>query len=239
MSSIQNADIVLNGRIKGKMEDNIPKIDMNFGVKDLSMKGPAGKGKFNNVGFDGELHTGEASDFSTAILSLRNLRGETPGGSVSGNFFVKNFQHPYLKSNVNISLDLDGYDDIFQFSSIDSLKGKINFTSDFDGLLNLENEHDMDSMGSWYLEMEEIGFKYIPSEKIISKLNGTISEKGNEVTLHNLSMAYDSSNMKINGRMRNLYHFIFNKEQELEADLALSSSQLYTSHFILNPNSTA
>jgi len=236
---INKADIVLQGRVKGQMEDNIPEIDINFSVKDLSMEGPAGKGKFKNVGFDGELHTGDAADFSTAIFLLRNLRGETPGGSVSGNFYIKNFQQPYIKSDVNVSLVLDGYDDIFKLSDIDSLHGKINFTSDFDGLLNLENEHDMDSMGSWYLEMEEIGFKYIPSEKIISKLNGTISEKGNEVTLHNLSMAYDSSNMKINGRMRNLYHFIFNKEQELEADLALNSSQLYTSHFILNPNSTS
>lgn len=239
MSSIQNADIVLNGQIKGKMEDNFPKIDLNFGVKDLSMKGPAGKGKFNNVGFDGELHTGEAADFSTAILSLRNLRGETPGGSVSGNFFVKNFQHPYLKSNVNISLDLDGYDDIFQFSTIDSLKGKINFTSDFDGLLNLENKLQMDSIGSWSFQMKDIGFKYNPSEKTISKFNGTISESRNEVSLNNLSMEYDSSNMTINGRIKNLYHFLFNKEQELEADLEVKSSQLYTSHFILNPNSTA
>ncbi len=236
---INKADIVLQGRVQGKMEDNIPKIDVNFGVKDLSMEGPAGKGKFNNVGFEGELHTGEAANFSGAMLSLRNLRGEIPGGSISGNFYVKNFQQPYLKSNVNVSLALDGYDDIFKLSNIDSLQGKINLASDYDGLLNLENEHKMDSIGSWSLEMEEIGFKYIPSKKMISKLNATLSESRNEVTLHNLSMAYDSSNMTINGRIKNLYHFIFNKEQELEADLEISSSQLYTSHFILNPDSTA
>ena len=232
---INKADIVLQGRVKGQMEDNIPKIDVNFGVKDLSMVIPEGKGRFNNVGFDGEFHTGEAPDFSGAILSLRNLRGETPGGIISGNFFMKNFQQPYLKSNVNVSLVLDGYDEIFKLSNIDSLNGRINFTSDFDGLLNLENEHEMDTIGSWSLEMEEIGFKYIPSKKTISKLKGTISEIRNEVSLNNLSMAYDSSNMRINGRIKNLYHFIFNKEKNIEANMDISSSQFYTKHVVLNP----
>ncbi|MBT8182352.1 MAG: hypothetical protein KJO53_12275, partial [Eudoraea sp.] len=101
---IENADIVLKGSVRGKMEDNIPEIDVNFGLENLSMQGPEGKVNFNNVGFDGELHTGEATDFSTAVLSLRNLRGEIPGGSVSGNFLVKNFQRPYVKSNLRASL---------------------------------------------------------------------------------------------------------------------------------------
>ncbi len=236
---INKADIVLQGRVQGQMEDNIPKIDVNFGVKDLSMEGPAGKGKFNNVGFEGELHTGEAANFSTAILSIHNLRGETPGGSISGNFFLKNFKNPYVKSDLKGSLVLNGYDNIFQLSNIDSLHGKINFASDFDGLLNLENMHKMDSIGSWSLDMEDIGFKYIPSKKTISEFKGTINASRNEVTINNMSMTYDSSNIGINGRIKNLYHFIFNKEQELEADLEVKSSQLYTSHFILNPDSTA
>ena len=236
---INKADIVLKGRVKGQMEDNIPEIDVNFGVKDLSMEGPAGKWSFNNVGFEGELHTGEAVNFSGAVLSLRNLRGEIPGGSISGNLYLKNFQQPYLKSNVNVSLALDGYDDIFKLSNIDSLQGKIIFTSDFDGSLNLENEHENDSIGRWSLQMKDIGFKYIPSAKTISDFNGIVSAIGNEVFLDSISVAYDDSNIGMTGSIKNLYHFIFNKEQGFEADLEVSSSQILTTHFVLNPNSTA
>jgi len=232
---INKADIVLQGRVKGQMEDNIPEIDVNFGVKDLSMEGPAGKGKFNKVGFDGELHTGKAANFSGAMLSLRNLRGEIPGGSVSGNFYIKNFQRPYLKSNVNVSLALDGYDDIFKFSNIDSLKGKINFISEYDGLLNLENEHKMDSIGSWSLEMEDIGFKVLSTQKTVSSFNGNIEEVGNKLFVKGLGLDYDGSNVILNGEISNFYHFIFNEEMDIEVNMDISSSQFFTRHFVLNP----
>ncbi|MGI9546195.1 MAG: hypothetical protein ACR2MM_03080 [Flavobacteriaceae bacterium] len=238
-SLIKNADIVLKGHVQGKMEDNIPEIDVNFGVKDLSMDGPAGRGKFDKVGFEGEFHSGEEADFSSAKLAIRNVRGQTPGGSVSGNLYVNNFHHPYIKSNLKATLDLAGYDQIFQLPNIDSLRGKIKLVSDFDGLLNLESTHAMDSIGSWSLELEGIGFDYIPFKRTISNLNGTISEARNEVALNNLSVSYDSSHLSINGKIRNLYHFIFNKEQDIEAELMVKSPQLYTSHFIFNPDSVA
>lgn len=236
---INKADILLQGRVKGQMEDNIPEIDVNFGVKDLSMEGPAGKGKFNKVGFDGELHTGEAANFSGAILSIRNLRGEIPGGSVSGNFYIKNFQQPYLKSNVKVSLALDGYDDIFKLSNIDSLQGKINFTSDFDGLLNLENQHKMDSISRWAFDMEDIGFKVLSTDKTVSKLSGNVEEAGNKLLINNFGVDYDGSNVILNGEVSNFYHFLFNKEQNIEANMDISSSQFYTKHFVLNPEMRA
>ncbi len=238
-SSVKKAKIILNGKIKGKMEDQMPKVTMNFGVNDLSIVLPADKGKFNNIGFQGELHTGEASDFSGAKLSIRNLQGETPGGSISGNVTIRNFKNPYVKSNLALSLVLDGFDDVFRLSNIDSLQGKINFVSEMDGLLNLENQHEMDSIGSWSLKMEEIAFRYLPSNKYISKLNGTITESQNQVEISDLGMYYDSSNININGQIKNLYHFIFNKEQDLLADFNLTSNQIFTDHLITNPEGEA
>jgi len=233
---VKKMDIILNGHIKGKMEDNFPKIDLNFSVSDLSLIIPESTGKFTNIGFDGELHTGEADDFSGAQLAVRNLRGKLPGGSMSGNFIVRNFKNPNLKSSMNLSLDLDDLDNIFNISSIDSLKGKVHFTSNIDGKINTEDQHALDGINRWSLDLEDIGFKYIPTNKHIDKLHGNMSETNNEVVLHNLSMRYDNSDISINGRIKNLYHFIFSKEQNIEAELELTSSQFYTSHFLFSPN---
>ncbi len=237
--SINKAKIILHGKVKGKMEDELPIVDVNFGVNDLSIELPEGKGKFNNLGFQGELHTGESDDFSNARFSIRDLQGEMPGGYVSGNLEVRNFKNPYVKSNMELSLLLDGYDDIFHLSNIDSLSGKIDFISEMDGLLNLENQHEMDSIGSWSLTLEDIGFRHIPSNKFISKLKGTITESQNQVEISNLGMYYDSSSVNINAQINNLYHFIFNKEQDLLAELELTSDQLFTDHFITNPEKKA
>ncbi len=231
---IEKADIVLEGHLKGKMGDNIPKIDLNFNVNDLSLIIPQSKGEFSNIGFDGELHTGESDDFSGGKFIVRNLRGELPGGSMSGGFSVHNFKDPNLKSTMNFALDLDGFDNILNLSSIDSLKGKLHFTSNIDGKINNEDQHDLDSISHWSLDLEGIGFKYIPANKYIDELHGNIGETNNEVALQNVSMRYDNSDISINGRIKNLYHFVFSKEQNIEAELELNSDQFYTSHFILD-----
>ncbi len=233
---VKKTDIILKGHIQGEMEDNIPKIDLNFSISDLSLVIPESKVRFTNIGFDGELHTGEADDFSEAQLEVRNLRGQLPGGSMSGDFFVRNFKNPNLKSGMNLSLDLDNLDNIFNISSIDSLKGKVNFTSNIDGKINTEDQYALDDISRWSLDLEGIEFKYIPTNKHINKLQGNISETKNIVALHDLSMRYDNSDISINGSIKNLYHFIFSKEQNIEAELELKSSQFYTSHFLFNSN---
>ncbi|UCD61836.1 MAG: hypothetical protein JSV59_04505 [Flavobacteriaceae bacterium] len=234
-ASLQKADIIIKGRLYGQMEHNPPIIDLDFGVKDLSFKVPDGVGTFKNIGFTGEFHSGEMADYSKAMLSVRDLKGQMPGGSVSGNFLLKNFLQPYLKYDVNALVLLDGFDDIFQFPKIDSLRGKIKLEAEFDGLLNLQNEHSMDSLSRWSLNLENIGFKFIPTDKTINSLSGDIAEEGNTVHLKKLGLYYENSDVTLDGQLKNLYHFIFNKEQELEADLELRSSKLFTKHFIPDP----
>jgi hypothetical protein len=152
-------------------------------------------GTFKNIGFNGEFHSGEIADYSKAMLSIRDLKGQMPGGSVSGNFLLKNFLQPYLKYDIEATALLDGFDDIFQLPKIDSLNGRIKFDADFDGLLNLDNEHEMDSISRWSLNLEDIGFKFLPTNKTITKLNGNIEEEGNNVILKNLGLNYESSNI--------------------------------------------
>jgi hypothetical protein len=232
---LQKADIIVKGRLYGQSEHKPPIIDLDFGVKDLSFKVPDGVGTFKNIGFTGEFHSGEIADYSKAMLSIRDLKGQMPGGSVSGNFLLKNFLQPYLKYDIEATVLLDGFDDIFQLPKIDSLNGRIKFDADFDGLLNLENEHKMDSISRWSVNLVDIGFKFIPTDKTISGLSGILAEEGNTVHLKKLGLNYENSDLTLDGKLKNLYHFIFNKEQELEANLELRSSELFTKHFIPDP----
>lgn len=232
---LQKADIIIKGRLYGQTEHKPPIIDLDFGVKDLSFKVPDGVGTFKNIGFNGEFHSGEREDYSKAMLSISDLKGQMPGGSVSGNFLLKNFLQPYLIYDVKASVLLDGFDNIFQLPKIDSLRGRIKFEADFDGLLNLENEHKMDSLSRWSVNLENIGFKFIPTDKTINSLSGDIAEEGNTVHIKKLGLNYENSDLTLDGQLKNLYHFIFNKEQELEANLELRSSKLFTKHFIPDP----
>ena len=238
-SLVEKAKMILKGTIKGKLKNNMPKLDVNFGVKDLSIAIPFRKDKFSNIGFEGEFHSGEKADFSGAQLSIRNIRGKTPGGSITGNAYISDFKNPYLKSNIKLSLNLEGFDDVFDLPKIDALKGRIHFDSEIDGRLNLKNQNEPVSIGSWSFKMEDIGFKYIPTEKVISKLNGTLNASENNVVINNFSMDYAGSDLNINGHIENLYHFIFQKEQDIVSDFEIRSHQIFTDHFIQRPNAKA
>ena len=234
---IKEGEIILDGHIEGKMEETIPNIDIDFGINNLSLMLPNEKVDFHKIGFEGKFENIEGVDFSKAKLTIKNLRGTTPGGAVSGNFLVSNFNRPYIKSDVKLSIDLAGLDDIFHLSSIDSLQGKLKFTSNFDGRIQPENESTLDSIGSWSLNMDAINFKYLPSNKFITKLQGTISDTKNEIVIDNLNLFYDQSDVLINGQLQNLYQFIFNKDEAIEAFLTINSNQIFTSDFIFKPNS--
>ena len=59
---------------------------------------------------------------------------------------------------------------------------------------------------------------------------------GNKLLVKGLGLHYDGSNVRLNGEISHFYHFLFNKEQNIEANMDISSSQFYTKHFILNPD---
>lgn len=238
-SSVNKANIVLKGRIHGELKANIPVMALEFGVKDLSIQDPSGKVTIRDLGFEGRFHSGDKDDFSKAELELRGIKGQLSGGAVSGAFFLRNFQQPYIKSSVKAVLDLKGYDALFNLPDIDSLGGRLEFMSDIDGILNLEGGHDMDSVGHWSLTLQEVGFFYHPFQKKISGLSGVLEENRNDMSIENLRIVYDSSVIGINGHIKNLYHFLFNKEQDLAAELQVNASPLYTSDFITEPGSSA
>ncbi|MDM9632716.1 AsmA-like C-terminal region-containing protein [Robiginitalea aurantiaca] len=237
-ASIKRAGVELKGSIKGRMEDQVPNINIIFGIDDLNFTDVSGKLKFSNFGFRGNFKSGEADDFSQAELEIQNLHGQTPGGAVSGDFSVRNFQRPQLKSTLAAKLNLEGYETIFHLPGIDSLSGKVSLHTDFDGVLNFEKQHEMDDIGSWSLDMTDISFFLIPSGRKVRQLSGTIREANNEVVVDSLSLFYGRSDIAFQGQLKNLYHFIFNKEQGIAADIEISSSEFFTSHLIVKPNAS-
>jgi len=84
--------------------------------------------------------------------------------------------------------------------------------------------------------MENIGFKVLSTQKTVSGFNGKIEELGNKLFVKGLGLDYDGSNVILNGEISHFYHFLFNKEQNIEANMDISSSQFYTKHFVLNPD---
>ncbi len=134
---LQSGDIFLRGRIFGKLKKQLPQFDVTFGVTKLSLVLPRNLGAFRNLGFEGRLTSGTTPNYSGASLDIKNLKGQVPGGSMEGNFFITNFVRPYVRCKLNARLNLDGYDEVFHIDRVQQLKGTVDMNVRFDGPLRL------------------------------------------------------------------------------------------------------
>lgn len=134
---LKSGDIFLKGRVYGPLKKQLPQFDLSFGVSNLSFVLPKGLGAFRNLGFEGRLTSGSAPNYSGATLDIKNLKGQVPGGSIDGNFYISNFVRPYVRCKLNARLNLDGYDEVFHISRVQQLKGTVATNIRFDGPLRL------------------------------------------------------------------------------------------------------
>ncbi len=134
---VRSGDIFLKGRVFGQLKKQWPQFDVTFGVSHLSFQMPKNLGAFKDLGFQGRFTSGAAANYSTAVLDIRNLKGQVPGGSVQGNLYLANLVRPYLRCQLNARLQVDGYDEVFLINRVEQLRGALQMKIRYDGPLQL------------------------------------------------------------------------------------------------------
>ena len=234
---LKQADVYAKGKIAGELL--APRIDLSFGLRDLDLNLPRNLGTFKNVGFDGSFTSGASSDYSQAGLEIKNLRGELPGGFLKGGFSLKNFTEPYLQYTLDAKLTLDGYDEIFNLTSLKQLTGSVSLHADFDGPLKYFKQHTMDSSRSSSIELNDLSFVLAQTNQKVSGLSGKIENKNNLATIQHLTFTYGKNDLLIDGAVENLMHFMLMRDTTLTAYGKVQSRQLYTKDFIFDTLSSA
>lgn len=228
---IKKGGIYLRGKIFGELKIERPQVDVSFGVQDLTLKLPSRLGEFKNLGFEGTFKSGSSPDYSEAKLEIGKLHGKLPGGSLKGTFEIRNFVKPYLRYNLNLIAQLDGYDQVFQLKSIKNIKGNIALKATFDGLLDFSDLHTMDSVRTSTLTLNDVSFVLPKSNTNISGLSGTVVSKDNQFLFNNVKFKYDSSDFLVNASIGNLMYYILNKESHLEIASTLQSDRIFFKDF--------
>lgn len=235
---LQNAEVAIKGKFSTNAFRKLPVVDLDLGIKNLSMNLPDGLGKFEKVGFNGSFHSGQEEDYSKAVFKLQGLEGTLPGGYLDGNLELRNFRQPYIKSDLELSLDLKGYDDIFNISVIDSLQGKINIKTDIDGELILEKVSELGQIGSLDVTLNDIAFYLVSTKKSIYNLDISVKEDEQHIELKEFQLNFNKSDINISGTFENLIPFIFQKEENLLAQFKITANQLFTQDLLPIPDFT-
>lgn len=236
---LKRGDIYINGRVFGELKSQSPQFNIGFGVKDLGLRLPDNLGTFENIGFEGNFISGNKADYSQAVFEINNLRGKLPGGFLKGNFTLRNFTQPYVKYNLSTQLKLDGYDQVFQITSVKQLHGSVSLSANFDGPLKYFAQHRMDSSRSSSLTLDNLSFVVAKTNQPVSGLSGQLENKDNQTLLQNLKFQYGKNDVLLNATIDNFMYYILKGESDINAVGNLQSRQLFTKDFILDTTSTA
>jgi len=130
---LRSGDFYIRGKLFGELERQTPRFDFSFGAKRLSIRLPGNHGSFNELGFEGLLRSGDANNYSDAIIQLSGIKGQLPGGFFSGDILIKNFTQPWLKCMLATQFNMNGFDKVFKLGRLHDLHGKVSAKIAFDG----------------------------------------------------------------------------------------------------------
>jgi AsmA protein len=236
---LERGGIYIKGRVFGELKNQPPQFDISFGVKNLTLRLPNSKGKFEDIGFEGNFSSGKRPDYSEARFEIRNLNGKLPGGFLKGQFHVHNFVDPYVTYKLGAQLELDGYDQIFQLDFLKALSGRVSLEANFDGPFKQFGEHRMDSSRSSVITLDNLSFVLSQTNQQVSGLSGKIETKNNQSEFQELTFHYGENDLRLNATIDNLVYFFFKKEKDIFAAGNLNANQLFTKDFIFDTLQTA
>lgn len=236
--ALSEGDVYLKGRIFGELRDNPPQVDVTFGVSKLALRLPRNLGMLHDLGFDGSFRSGALPNYSQAILDIKNIRGDVPGGSVRGNFYLTDFVHPKLRYRLDAQLNVEGFDELFAIDALHQLKGMVAVEAAFKGPLDLLGTHAMDSSRSSSLRLDNVSFVLAKSGKQVHRLNARMVNQNNQSAL-TASFGYGRNDVTLDANLQNLAHFLFKGELRIAAEGHIESTQFFTEDLVLDTTLTA
>jgi uncharacterized protein involved in outer membrane biogenesis len=233
LDNLKKGDLFFYGFVRGKTFSQIPDAEFTFGAENFHFVMPEGFDPIEGLEFNGYFSTGDARDFSAAVLKVTDIKGTLPGGAVEGSFLLENFKHPHLATDFKAKVDIAAFDKVFKLNHIDSLRGVIQVEAKLDGGIDFAHNKILKDAGNLNVELENLTF-YLPKWNMsVKKLDGDLKKIENRLELKNINLKTARNDLQISGDITNLTYLLFGKKADLITNINLSSKQipLYESIF--------
>ena len=225
MKNLESGNVFFNGTVKGKLKGQIPAMIFNFGLQDVNLVIPNTQKSFSQLSFNGLFESGTKLDFSDASIKISDLKGSLPGGTLLGNLLIEDFANPRINVNLDMQMDVQGFDDVFNFSNLDSLDGNIMiksklsaaFSENYNKLEVLENETT--------LEIDSLNF-VIEGFNRITDLSSDIEVSGEALKIEEMTFKAGHSDFQIVGSTGSLFTWFLNENQVLQTRLSIQSDTI-------------
>lgn len=218
-----DGNVFFEGSIEGKR--TLPSINVDFGFKNLSLTHPSLKRKITNASLTGNYNNGPKKNKSSSKLSITNVSGILDKQEFTAHLYLTNFDSPYLDFAFKGIFQLESLLSLAPDPKISKVVGNLNCDIVAKGpLKHFKNDlanHDIKASG--YIDAENIGFFFRPTNSIYKDINGKFSLSNHDVKITNLTGLVGNSDFTMDGKFVRFIDFLLDYKKPLQLQATVNS----------------
>ena len=222
---LKSGTVHFNGTVKGSFGDQIPEIDLNFGLEDVNAEVPGIDKDLSGLNLNGHFNSGIKSDLSMARLRIDTLYANLPGGQLNASLSIEDFITPAVEYILDIDSEISGIDESIDVKGVSDLQGYIRIKDRFRGKYNDTIGFLEEGSGYTVVILDSISF-VLDSLWKVENISGRLERDKDTLEIHDLNIITDHSDFLINGRSSTIWDMLFGLEKEIYADLKIISDTL-------------
>ncbi|MFD1551408.1 hypothetical protein DNU06_13600 [Putridiphycobacter roseus] len=196
--------------IKGPIvATEMPSITADFSIANGEVKHLDKNLSITKIKLNGHYQNGQNKRKEELVFS--NLSLNLLGSAIQGNTTLIDFAIPTFKGNLSGDVNLQTFNDFFQFKSIKTLRGQVVFNTNYaikfeDIQYNPEQFDIFNSTGNFNLK--NVAYQGLGDEVLYQNINGEVVLNGDDAAAKNITVNTQNSDMILNGALKNFIPFV-------------------------------
>lgn len=202
------------------MDQAAPEIACDFSIKNGHLVEPLKKSHIRKLRMKGAYRSNGNPESDRLILN--HLAFETAAGPFHGKLNMENFTKPEIHGMAKGTLDLSIANRMLKNEFIQRIDGIAKVNSDFS--LRIADEIEVKKMNG-SISLFNVWFQAVDDHRTFEDINGKFSLNGNDLTIDGATLAINRTDLRLNGRFRNVFNYLGDTGQ-LSVDCAINSHQI-------------
>jgi len=181
--------------------------------------------------FNNEEIKGRGHEDSNTVMHFSSFRGDWDKiGFRCDSIVIRNLIHPRMKIHIMSDFKLNDINDIMDENELAFTGGSGNINLVYNG--SLESNYDSLRMLTGSFNLDSASIQYIPRNLLFTKGKGVIRFTGKDMIVDNLNLYSGSTDLIMNGSLKNMFYLINQKNKKLTIGWTIHSNKLNLNDFI-------
>lgn len=196
--------IYFNAKVQGPTaQGKMPFLDAKFGASEAFLENTEKAKIVDDMGFEGHFTNGKKRNLETMEFSLTGMTANLEKGKFVGAVFVKNFEEPDIKMELDADFDVEFLAGFLNLDNIQDASGSIEMHMKFHDVIDIENPELAlkDLNQAYYSEFKVQNLKLASSDlpAPLENLNLDIIMNGKKATVNLFDMKLGQSDITLTG----------------------------------------